>query len=296
MSFFEDVAEQLPASPILKWVGGKQRLIPSIVPKYISHGLLSKDQTYFEPFMGSGAIGFYCNFPNMVFGDKNEKLINFYREVRDRTDKLHRKIQKCVDEYDESENKEACYYRLRSEFNSVKPNGYNKIRWAALFWVLNKTCFNGMYRETKSGHFNIPYGKRNSPRPKTANFKKIANILQTSQLIYDDFEGTCKTAKDGDLVYFDPPYLPLSATSSFSTYLKDGFGGAEHEKLKTFIENLHSKNVKVVLSNSNSPVTKEIYGSMNGFTTKHIEARRLVSGKTIGRTMVKEVIITNIVK
>jgi len=300
MDFFDSVqneSENSVSKPILKWVGGKQRIVPVIIPKYINKDMLDGGNSYFEPFLGSGAIAFHCGFDKMIIGDKNKKLINFYNVVRDEPNKFCRKLEGYIKDYEKCCNRkeqEVYYYERREDFNSITTHKYSKIKSAALFWFLNKTGFNGMYREDKKGNYNIPFGQRNCPSANMKTFGRVSEILQKATLLSGDFEMICGTAKTGDLVYLDPPYIPLSNTASFSTYLKGGFGPEEQKRLRRMMKKLSTDGVRVVASNSDCESTHEIYGKLKDFRIEKIKVRRLVSGKNEGRKVINEVIITNV--
>jgi len=299
MDFFDSININLGKEPVLKWAGGKQKILSTIIPKYINRGMIDNGQVYFEPFLGGGSVAFYFNFNKMVLGDKNERLINFYQIVKEDYEKLYQKLNQHISVFIRSkkENKEKFYYDIRNRFNNAakRKDKNEKINQAAFFWFLNKTGFNGLYRESKSGKFNSPFGKRDCPSPEIKDFQYISSILKNCELIYGDFEETCRNAKSGDLVYLDPPYIPVSNTSSFDSYLKGGFDISEQFRLRNFMNELSSKGIRIVMSNSNSEKTKNIYGDLPNFKTEEIDVRRLISAKTIGRGMIKEVVITNII-
>jgi len=287
MDFFEVISEErIGVNPLLKWTGSKYKLLPVIIPKYINKNMLDDGQTYFEPFMGSGAVAFGCNFKNMVLNDKNKKLVNFYSQTRDNTHNLYTEIDTVIKDYKRSDNKEIYYYNRRKEFNTTT----KEIRSAALFWFLNKTGFNGIYREDSKGNLNTPYGKRDCNLSNIKDFEVIADILSGCQLFNKDFEEICNMTSGGDLVYFDPPYIPISETSSFSTYLKGGFSIDDHIRLNNIMEELDKRGVKIVMSNSKCKLTQDTY---KNFKIKDINVRRLISAKNKGRGIVQEVVVTN---
>ncbi len=276
---------------LVKWPGGKSQLIDFIVPSFIS-SLKIKDGFYIEPFAGSCAIAFALNHKNTIINDKNIKLINFYRQVKNSPYKLINKINKIISEGDE---KEDYYYFIRQKYNKTILSKGNGIIHAAMFWFLNQTCFNGMYREDKNGNFNIPYGKRKCKMPKIENFILTSKKLQHYKIFSKNYKQIISMAKENDWVYLDPPYIPVSFTSSFSSYLRYGFEEKDHIELKNIIQCNAEKGVNIILSNSNSEKTKEIYGDLKGFEffeTKKIQ--RLISGKNKGRKKLTELIITNV--
>ena len=153
--FVECIKESnIKVRPLLKWAGGKSKLLPLILP-FLGQG------DYLEPFLGSGAVAFAVQSNKMILNDKNIKLMNFYEQVKNRPEKLHRKIVKYASSFNCAPDKEVFFYETRAYYNDLTMVEYNNgLTHASLFWVINKTCFNGMYRETKGGDFNIPYGKR----------------------------------------------------------------------------------------------------------------------------------------
>lgn len=290
--FFNNFTEP---KPLLKWVGGKSRLSNVLIPKFLSNDYIKEGGRYIEPFVGSAAMAIAINHSKMILNDKNIKLMNFYHQIKQRPQKTYLKINKLTTEYNSCHNKEEFFYKIRKKYNdSILNFNNNGISHAAWFWFLNKTGFNGMYRETKKGKFNIPFGKRNCPVLKWQEVLALSKILKNCKLYHKQFDKICTMARNGDFVYLDPPYLPLSKTSNFSSYLRYKFGLDEHALLCEFMEKMHLKNVNVVMSNSNSPLTYDIYGNLKNFYFHKIDVQRLVSGNNKGRKKIKEVIITNV--
>jgi len=288
--------ESVTSGPLLKWAGGKKMVLPFIVPRFLNTKMLMDGNTYIEPFLGSGCVAMSLNFPRMILSDKNIKLMNFHEQVKQRPDKLYRKIMKYVDRYalcKTIEEQEKFYYEARKKYNSLILTKGNGILHASLFWFLNKTGFNGMYRETKSGDFNIPFGKRDCPIPSLNHFKIVSSILHNSDLLHKPFDAVCEMSKKGDIVYLDPPYIPISKTSSFSSYLRYGFDENDHKKLCRIMNDLSSMGVYVVMSNSNCSATMEIYGKLKGFVFTEVETQRFISGKSSGRKKITELVISN---
>jgi DNA adenine methylase len=237
---------------LIKWAGGKSGIISQIVPDFLNRDLLKDGGCYFEPFAGSCTLALYLNYENMVLNDKNIKLINFFRQVKDKPGKLVKKINTVVDSYVKSDSKSKFYNELREKYNCTVLSKGNGIVHAAMFWFLNKTGFNGMYRETSSGDFNIPFGKRKCPVPDLNHFLEVSDILRKCRLYSHNYKIVCDMAKEGDIVYLDPPYIPISDTSGFSDYLRYGFNLKDHENLYRIMEKMDQKGVYVVMSNSSS--------------------------------------------
>lgn len=275
-------------NPVVKWPGGKRQLMNKIIP-ILKSQLLSSSH-YFEPFVGGGAICFGLRHPHSTMSDINEGLINLYRNIRDAPEELITQVQKLEFEYNalEDELQKEFFYKKREEFNLQKREGMNS---AVNFLFLNKTCFNGMYRENKSGGFNVPFGKRHDIRiMDELNVRNLSTFLMQTPLLNVSYQEAISEAKAGDLVYFDPPYVPMSVTSSFTSYSSEGFGPNEQEKLSESFKELDGKGVKVALSNSESVKYLNLY---SGYQYFEFNASRNLSAKAQGRASVKEVLITN---
>jgi len=256
--------------------------------------MVKEGNTYIEPFVGSGAVALSLQYPRMIINDKNIKLMNFYRQVQKRPEKLYRKISKYVEKYKAAENQESFYYSARQKYNELTLVSYNNgLTHAALFWFLNKTDFNGMYRETQKGDFNIPFGKRDCPEPCLEDFMSVSKVLQNCSIHHKQFDVVCNMAKSGDVVYLDPPYIPISLTSSFSGYLRYGFNLDSHRKLCRIMNKLSDRGVYVVMNNSDCETTREIYSDLKGFEFTSIETKRFISGKAEGRRKINDLIICN---
>jgi len=284
-----------PVNTIIKWTGGKSRLINQIRP-FFNKSIFEEDSNvYIEPFAGSFAMALYLKKKKMILNDKNIKLMNFFEQVKIRPRKLLNKINKIIDESESRNDKEVFYYEKREFYNKLILVKGNSITVAALFWYLNKTGFNGMYRETASGKFNIPFGKRLCPRPDVQKFSDVSCAIKNAVLLHKPFKSVCAMAKQNDIVYLDPPYIPVSKTSSFSSYLRYGFGIEDHKILCDEMKKMSNSGVYIVMSNSFCDMTEQIYSVLkkDGFTFHEIEATRLISGKSQGRGKIKELIITN---
>lgn len=285
MSFILRTNTHSSAKPFVKWLGGKTKLLPQLA------ALQPKDyQKYYEPFVGGGALFFSIEPPQAVINDLNPHLINLYVQVRDNLDKMLFKLGELIDIYTEldEEAKGAFYYVIRDEFNQRTDDD----AWgAALFLFLNKTCYNGVYRENTDRKFNVPFGRR-----KTTTFHELENIKRASEMLkYTNifnggYEDAVSTAEEGDFIYFDPPYVPLSATSNFTQYTGSSFGANEHIKLKEIFEELDSRGCLLMMSNSDTDMVKELYGK---FKKTAVLADRTVNCKSQGRGRITELVITN---
>lgn len=274
----------MSTSPI-KWVGGKRKLLPALTP------LLPKTwERYFEPFLGGGALFFHLHERLKIpyLSDANGHLIGFYRVLRDCTDELCEAVEELASQTADLDMDRCCdvYYEVRAERNADPDTG--TIRAAARFFYLNQVGFNGLYRENKSGGFNVPFGRRMF-RPDLDKLRAAATALDKATLEVGPYTTIMPFLQAGDFVYLDPPYIPLSATSSFSSYTSNGFGRLDQMALAVFIERAAALGVHVMLSNSSTPVTREIF---QGLHVNEVKAPRAVSAKGSSRGKVSELILT----
>lgn len=264
--------------PFLKWAGGKGQLIPQY-----SEFFPSSFQTYYEPFLGGGAIFFHLSprIRRAVLNDINPELVNVYRCIRDRVDDvinhlaLHR--QSHAKDY---------YYKMRSLVSACP------VERAARFIYLNKTCFNGLYRENSQGQFNVPIGRYKNPGIFDPSLLYAASeALQNAQITVDPFEAVLNTAYSSqDFVYFDPPYYPISPTSNFTGYNRYAFTEADQIQLRDTFRILAHRGVKVMLSNSDCAFIRDLYQEFNIHT---ISATRLINCNAKRRGKITEVLVTS---
>lgn len=272
--------------PLLKWAGGKRHIasvIEANLPPTWGKG------RFYEPFLGGAAISLHLRPSKASLSDVNAGLIAFYSEVRDRPGQLFKAIREIAETFDNlsADEKLAYYLSLRQEFNATEPSE----RKPELFYALNKLCFNGLYRENSKGGFNVPFGKKTSfPGFVQADFTMVSEVLKKSELYVADFETAVESAERGDFVYFDPPYVPLKATSSFTTYSSEGFGIESQQRLANLLNDLKRRGVGAMVSNSSAELTHEIY---SGARIVEITAPRMVSAQSSGRGHVKELLIMN---
>ncbi len=291
------------AKPFLKWAGGKTQLISEIessLPKEI----LNKKFTYIEPFVGSGAILFWVlnNLPNVekaVINDVNSDLINTYKIIASKPHELISILLHFQNEYHELDNnleKQISYY-------SDKRDLYNKRNQelssqAALFIFLNRTCFNGLYRVNKKNLFNVPMGRYKRPTIcDEMNILNVSKALEKVQILNGDYTDTLNEATENTFFYFDPPYKPLSETSSFNSYSKDVFNDNEQIRLRDFCISIDNLGHKWMLSNSdvkgktfNDNFFDEIYAD---FTISRVKARRNINANSNKRGELNELLIIN---
>lgn len=244
------------AKPFIKWVGGKGQVISQLEALLPADFDRWEDVTYIEPFVGGGAMLFYMlqmhsNIVSAVINDINSDLITCYKIVRDNPEELVNSLQEVQNEYyslPSEEVRKEFYLRMRDEFNTKE---LDSIRNTTLFFFLNRTCFNGLFRVNKAGFFNVPFGKYVNPTicdPTT--IYADSKLLQNVEILTGDYQQTLAHAKGNTLFYFDPPYRPLSNTSSFNDYTKDAFNDDAQRRLKDFCDQVHASGYKFMLSNS----------------------------------------------
>ena len=243
------------SKPFLKWAGAKTQLINDI-EKALPTNITQTNFTYIEPFVGSGAVLFWMlnNFPNLkkaVINDINEDLINTYKTIASNPKELISILEILQNEYHSlegnEENKKLYYYQKRELYNTRKSE---QIGQAALFIFLNRTCFNGLYRVNSKNLYNVPMGGYKKPTIcDKENILAVSNALQKVEILCGDFEQTLGYTDKNSLFYFDPPYKPLSETSSFNSYSKDEFNDSEQVRLKDFCNKLDILNHSWILSN-----------------------------------------------
>lgn len=267
------------AEPIVKWAGGKRQLLAQIrrrLPKKIS--------TYYEPFVGGGAVYFALanrkTFDKAVISDANQELINAYTVLEDG------RVQELIDIL-------ITYQNTREFFDQTKalnPTELTPLLRAARFIYLNKTGFNGLYRVNGSGGFNVPYGKYPNPNFCDApRLREAARALKGTTIRCIDFESAVANAKEGDAIYFDPPYLPKSDTSNFTAYTDKGFGINEHTRLARVFREKAEAGVAVLLSNSDTKIARELY---RGFRISRVQAVRSINSDGEKRGPIGELLIS----
>ena len=274
----------LKVKPFVKWAGGKRQIIDKL-KKYMP----KKFNTYYEPFVGGGAVLFELAPKRAVINDWNEELMNVYRVMSD-YDK-YQKMCALLNKY-ERENSKEFYYKLRDKDKNKKSFArMSDYARAARTIYLNKTCFNGLYRVNSKNEFNVPYnGKDNINTYDGENLIAIHMYLTMNdiKIMNTDFEEAVETAEAGDFVYFDPPYDSIN--NSFTSYTDTGFGKEEQERLADIFKELDKKGVYVMLSNCNTPFIQNLY---KDYHIHVIEAKRSINSKGNKRGNVEEVIITN---
>lgn len=285
--------------PFIKWAGGKSQLLNVIRNKYPE-----SIKKYCEPFVGGGAVLFdvLANYKpeEILINDINNQLINTYINVRDNIENIIMNLsdmQKKFHSMDSGERKEY-FYIQRDKFNDGIKNNINNISMAVLFIFLNKTCFNGLYRVNSKGLYNVPVGSYKQPLIcDTDNLRAISNLLCNVTIKYGDYSECADFIDRNTFVYIDPPYRPLSETSSFTSYNKTEFGDEQQIQLSKFIECMSAKGAKILASNSDPKNTDEndnffddIY---KNFHITRVKASRMINSKGSGRGSLNELLISN---
>jgi DNA adenine methylase len=267
------------ARPVLKWVGGKGQLLPELIKR-----VPTTFSTYHEPFVGGGALFFELaaqgKITTALLSDVNPSLVEVYIALRDCVDDVIKILKRHRYEED-------YYYKIRA----LKPAKLSLPARAARIIYLNKTCYNGLYRENRAGEFNVPFGRHKNPTIcDESNLRAVSRMLQSVQIAHSHFSSILQIAQSGDFVYFDPPYHPVSVTANFTAYSRHGFGEQEQIQLRNTFSELTQKGVKVMLSNSDTPFIRELY---DGYGISRVYASRLVNSKASSRGKVSEVVVCN---
>jgi DNA adenine methylase len=274
--------------PFLKWAGGKRQLLPEIV-KYVPK--MTSKHTYYEPFIGGGALLFELQPPKAVINDSNKELINCYKVIRDSLDELMEELSK-----DKYSNSETSYYEMRDLDRSTKKYEIlSEVEKAARIIYLNKTCYNGLFRVNSQGQFNVPFGRYKNPNfLDDAVLRAVNKYLNSNNitLLNQDFAEAVKDAKRGDFVYFDPPYDPVSETASFTGYDVNGFNRDQQKRLKKVFDDLNKRGCKVMLSNSCTDFILDLYKDYQDTIIK-VMATRSINSNALKRGRVEEVLVLN---
>ncbi|MEP7214752.1 MAG: DNA adenine methylase [Anaerolineaceae bacterium] len=277
----------LPARPFLKWAGGKAKLTPTVLdraPETFSR--------FHEPFLGAGAVFFAIRSRRAVAAtltDVNAALIETFQVVRDDPDGLSRALTPIADRYLPAAHEErtSFYYEVRTSTPATAAGR------AARLIFLNRTCFNGLYRENRSGQFNVPHGRYLRPAIHDASLlAACSRALQAADVVCGDFEAACALAAPGDFVYLDPPYHPLSATASFTSYTSTAFGFAEQIRLRDAFDSLSRRGVAAILSNSDHSAIRELYDG-RGYLLETVEMSRAINSVGTKRAPIQELLISN---
>ena len=288
----------MKAKPFVKWVGGKTQLIDQLEALLPADFDQWENVTYIEPFVGGGAMLFYMlqthsNIKSAVINDINPDLTTCYKVVKESPSNLVQSLKEIQKEYYALKSEEArkqFYLQMRDEFNT---KALDDIRNTTLFFFLNRTCFNGLYRVNKSGRFNVPFGKYETPTICDANtIYADSELLQNVEILTGDYQQTLIHAKGNTLFYFDPPYRPLNSTSSFNDYTKEAFNDIAQKRLKEFCDQVENAGYKFMLSNSDC---KDMFFDdlYLRYTIARVWASRSVNANPNKRGKLQEILVRN---
>ena len=282
---YKQIITSVP-KPFVKWAGGKRQLLP-----ILSQHIPKNFDTYFEPFLGGGAVLFHLISQNSQLkcfaSDLNSTLILSYITIRDKVDELIMSLEKHSENY--FKNSEEYYYQVRDS------NPKNQVEQVSRLIFLNKTCFNGLYRVNSKGKFNVPIGKYVNPNiVNEENLQILSNALQTKGISIkcEDFTTALKKVHKDDFVYLDPPYQPVSSTANFTSYTNDNFGYKDQERLFIEFKKLDSKGCKIMLSNSKSQEVIELFSEYSDNIIE-INANRFINSDSKKRMGHTEILIKN---
>ena len=281
--------------PFVKWAGGKTRLLPQLIkmvpPQY---------DAYYEPFVGGGALFFALQPKQAHLNDINQTLMLAYRLIQKESGYViaalggmeynyyHSTQEDGFTNHNSLEQKSNDYYLRRDQFNSIEGTTLHK---AILLLFLNKTCFNGMYRENSQGKFNVPFGKYENPKiVDAANLRLVHDALQSVTLTSVDYREAVASAGPDDFVYLDPPYHPLNETAQFTQYSADGFTLEDQTRLRDLVNDLTQRGCKVMASNSNTPFIRDLY---RRYHLHEVLAGRSINCQGDGRGKITELVICN---
>jgi len=277
------------AGPFVKWAGRKNQLLE----KYSQLQVLPTSfKNYLEPFVGGGAVFFSLHSQgklqgNVTLGDLNEELMKCYRVIRDEVEELIAILR----EHDAHKMDKAYYYDIRDCDRNGRIEGMTAAERAARTIFLNRTCYNGLYRVNKKGQFNVPYGRHKNPTVcDEENLRAVNQAFQGVELLTADFEDCVSRAREGDFVYLDPPYHPLSSTAHFTNYTKEDFDEEEQERLGRVFRELDKRGCPIMLSNSDTELVRQEY---QGYKHIPVMANRAISCKVSTRKAVSELVIVN---
>jgi DNA adenine methylase len=270
-----------PVQPFLKWAGGKRQLVPELLKYLPDH-----DGRYYEPFIGGGALLLTLRPQKATISDSNAELINCYRVVRDALDDL-------IEDLRQHRNEAAHFYQIRSWDRQADFALKTPVQKASRIIFLNKTCYNGLFRVNSQGQFNAPFGRYQNPKIlDEAVLNAVSDYLNGGEIdiLNADFAETVTTASQGDFVYFDPPYDPVSDTASFTGYDMNGFNQDEQERLKSVVDELTAKGCKVLLSNAYTEFIRDLYKDYNHV---RVTATRAINSNAKKRGKINEILIMN---
>ena len=268
-------------TPFLKWVGGKRQLMPAI------NELLPKKYTsYYEPFVGGGAVLFEIQPKKAIISDFNSELVNTYNVIKNQPEEL-------IEDLKTHTNESEYFYNIRSLDRQEDFEKLSDVKKASRVIYLNKTCYNGLYRVNNSGEFNSPFGKYKNPNiVNDVTIRAVSKYFNANDItiINGDFENALKNIRKGAFVYFDPPYDPVSKSSNFTGYVQGGFNIFDQIRLRELCDKLDKKGVKFLVSNS---ATQFILDQYSGYNITFVKANRAINSNASKRGEVDEVLIRN---
>jgi len=267
------------AQPFIKWAGGKRQILNELISR-----LPKSYGRYFEPFIGGGALFFALKPENAYISDINPELVNVYSIIKNNLDSLINDLKKHENNFD-------YYIKIRDIDRAVPYKNWSNTQKASRFIYLNRTCYNGLYRVNSKGQFNVPFGKYSNPKILNENnLKSCSKVLQSTEIKLSDFSNIINYVQKGDFVYFDPPYVPLNETSSFTSYTKEGFDTNMQNRLKKICDLLDEKGVYFMLSNSDTKIINDLY---NEYKIEKIFATRAINSNANRRGKICEVLVRN---
>lgn len=270
-------------APFVKWAGGKRQLLPQIKER-----MPEKYNTYYEPFVGGGAVTFELLPANAVINDINRALINAYRQICNEPEIFLEAVHKLDSEM--WEDGKEYYYLLRERYNDKMLKSEYDVELAALFVFINKHCFNGLYRVNGRGLFNVPYNNSRRASVDEESILEVSKFLKGVTILQGDFEAACENAAEGDFIFIDSPYAPLNPTS-FESYTKEGFDIESHKRLARLFDTLTKKGCYCMLTNHNTELINQLYGN-KGYKIDVVSVKRMINSDASNRVG-EEVIICN---
>jgi DNA adenine methylase len=280
------IASKTLVKPFVKWAGGKKQLVPELLESHIPKEYNTKYNSYYEPFLGGGALLFALQPERAIINDINTELINCYKVIRDSVDEL-------IDDLKRHENEKDYFDAIREWDRNKDYKDKTLVQKASRIIFLNKTCFNGLYRVNLQGQFNVPFGKYKNPSILDIdNLKAVNRYLNKNQveILNLDFQEAVKDAKEGDFIYFDPPYDPVSDNAKFTSYDSSGFRKEEQIRLKETFDELSSIGCKLLLSNSYTDFIVDLY---RDYKQTKVSASRAINSKASKRGKVDEILVKN---
>jgi DNA adenine methylase len=268
--------------PFLKWAGGKRQLVPVITANYLP----KRYRTYYEPFLGAGALFLQLQPQRAIVNDSNSELINCYEVIRD-------SVEELIEYLSQHKNQADYYYEIRAWDRTQEFKNRTAIERASRIMFLNRTCYNGLFRVNSQGQFNVPFGSYRNPNiVNESTLRAVSHYLKTFdiKILNGDFQAAVKTAKPGDFIYFDPPYDPVSETASFTHYDVNGFNKEEQIRLKQTFDALTDRGCHVLLSNACTTFIVELYQS---YRIEKVAAARAINSNGLKRGKIEEVLVMN---